>query len=142
MKLLFTLLVLSSIGLGQSSSDGSFSVRDARHPGLSLSKAEMREAENLYEGACAAVQREFHSSVELHPHFVVVTGAERNEVHSAGMKVDDGLEIWMKRWNPTVFAQGVVVLSFQQLLTRDTITQLGHRAVNYSNATVDVAGIK
>jgi hypothetical protein len=142
LKVLFTFLVLSSIGLAQSSSDGSFSVHDAKHPDFSLSKAEMREAESLYQSACAAVQREFHSTVELHPHFIVVIGAEKNEVHSGGMKVDGGLQIWMKRWTPTIFAQGVVVLAFQQLLTRDVITQLGHRAVNYANATVDVAGLK
>ena len=41
-----------------------------------------------------------------------------------------------------MFAQGVVVLAFQQLLTRDAINQLSNRAVRYSNATVDVARLK
>ena len=143
LKLMFALLVMASVGLAQSSSDGSFSVRNSRHENSSLSAAQMREAESLYQSACEAVQSDFHSTEGLHPHFTVVIDADRNEVHSRGMKVDSGgVQIWMKKWNPTVFAQGVVVLAFHELLTRDLITQLGKRAVRNSNATVDVAGFK
>jgi hypothetical protein len=143
LKVMFALLLLASAGVAQSSSDGSFSVHNSKHENSSLSAAQMHEAESLYQSACGAVQNDFHSAAELHPRFTVIIGAERNEVHSAGMKVDDSrVQIWMKKWNPTVFAQGVVVLAFQELLTRDLITQLGNRAVSYSNATVDVAGLK
>jgi hypothetical protein len=141
-KIALVLLVLASMALAQSSSDGSFSVRHAKNENFSLSKAEMQKAESLYQNACTAVQREFHSAEELRPHFTVVVGTERNEVHSGGMKADDDLQIWMKTWNHTTFAQGVVVLAFQQLLSREVITQLGKRAVRYSNSTVDVAGFK
>ena len=143
LRVMFTLLVLASAALAQSSSDGSFSVYNTKHDKSALSAAQMREAESLYQSACGAVQRDFHGGSDLHPHFTVIIGAERNEVHSEGMKVDDDKgEILMKRWNPTVFAQGVVVLAFHDLLTRDLITQLGHRAVTYSNAKVDVAEFK
>jgi hypothetical protein len=142
LKLLFSFLILAATGMAQSSSDGSFSVRHSKQTTFSLSKAQMHDAESLYQSACAEVQHEFHSSTELHPRFTVIIGEDRNEVHSGGMKVDDGLQIWMKKWNPTVFTQGVVVLAFQQLLTRNVITQLGDRAVRYSNASVDVAELK
>jgi hypothetical protein len=141
-KLLLSILVLTSVGLAQSSSDGSFSVRNSKHPQSFLSEAQMHEAESLYQSSCTVVQKEFHSTTELHPRFIVVVGMEHNEVHAAGIQVSDGLEIWMKKWNPTTFAQGVVILAFQQLLTRDAITQLGNRAVSYSNATIDVARLK
>jgi hypothetical protein len=142
LRVLVTLLILASTVLAQSSSDGSFSVRHAKHANFSLSQAQMHEAETLYRSTCKAVQETFHSDVELHPHFTVIIGANRDEVHSGGMKVDSGLEIWMKKWNSTVYAQGVVVLAFQQLLTDDMVKRLERQAIRSSNATVDVAGLK
>ncbi len=142
LRVMLAVFVLVSAGLAQSSSDGSFSVHHSKDAKFTLSKSQMHDAESLYQSACAAVRQNFHSTTELHPHFTVVIGADRNEVHSGGMKVDGGLEIWMTKWNPTTFAQGVVVLAFQQLLTRDAITQLGDRAIRSTNATVDVAELK
>ena len=135
LKVMFTLLVLASAGLAQSSSDGSFSVQHSKHAKFSLSPAQMREAESLYQTACAVVQRDFHSTSELHPHFKVLLGAEHDLVRAQN-------EIWMKKWDPMVFAEGVVVVAFYQLLTADMIKQLGSRALRYSNAAVDVAGLK
>lgn len=41
----------------------------------------MHEVEILYKSACEVVQRDFRSSDgELHPHFTVIIGAERDEV--------------------------------------------------------------
>jgi hypothetical protein len=146
LRVLFTLLVLASASLAQSSSDGSFSVRDSKHANFSLSPAQMHEAESVYRNVCAIVRHDFHSSVgELHPHFTVVIGADNNEVHGKMVQTDEAggsAEIWMKKWNPNVFAEGVVVLAFDQMLTTDVIKQLGMRAVRFSNATVDVAGLK
>jgi hypothetical protein len=52
-------------------------------------------------------------------------------------------EIWMKKWDPTVFAEGVVVLAVDDLLTVDMIKQLSKRAILLSNPTDDdVAGVK
>ena len=70
---------------------------------------------------------------------IATIGAERNEVHVMHSEHD---EIWMKKWDPMVFAKGVVVLAVSQSLTRDLIEQLGARAVRYSNATVDVSGFR
>lgn len=141
LKIFLTLLLLASAGLAQTSSEGSFAVRHAKHATFRLSSSQMHEAESLYENACAIVQHDFHSADRVRPHFTVVVGTDRNEVHSGGIKVDNGLEIWMKKWNPRVFVKGVVILAFQQLLTEDMITQLSNRAVRYSNATVDVTDL-
>jgi hypothetical protein len=139
-KAMFALLVLCSVGLAQSSSDESFSVHHFKKANYSLKPAQMREAENIYRNVCATVERDFHrAGTELHPRFTVVIGAEANEVHSRRTQAD---EIWMKKWNPMMFAQGVVVLAFDQMLTRDVIVQLANRAFRQSNATVSVAGIE
>jgi len=136
LRIMFTILVLVSTSLAQSSSDGSFSVDHSTHANFSLGPAQMREAESLYRSACAVVERDFHRGAgELHPHFTVVIGAENNEVKGDA-------EIRLKKWNPVVFAEGVVVLAFHQILTVDVIKQLSNRAIRYSNATVDVAGHK
>ena len=137
LRVMFVFLVLPAVGLAQSSTDGSFSVRHSKDANFSLSPSQIHEAESIYRSACAVVQHDFHIGVgELHPHLMVVIGAERNEVHSR--RTDVG-EIWMKKWNPILFAQGVVVLAFDQVLTRDVITKLGDRAVRYSDATVDTS---
>jgi hypothetical protein len=140
LKGMFVLLVLSSVGLAQSSSDGSFSVRHLKNASYSLKPAQMREAESIYRSACAVVQREFHGgSSEFHPHIMVVIGTERNEVRARQTPVG---EIWMKKWDPNLFAEGVVILAFDEMLTPDAIVQLSNRAFRQSNAAVGVAGLK
>jgi hypothetical protein len=136
LKSTFTLLILVSAAMAQSSSDGSFSVHHSKHAKFSLSRAQMLEAESLYQSACVVVQQDFRVSTGVvHPRFTVVIGAETNEVHNME-------EIRMKKWNPSMFAEGVVILAYHEELTADKIKQLGNRAVRYSNATVDVAGLK
>lgn len=107
----------------------------------------MHEAESLYQSACLVVRRDFPTSAgEFYPlHFTVVIGADRNEVHGNvvySKKAHTEPEIWLKKWNPMVFAEGVVVLAFDQLLTEDRITELRNRAVRYSRAAVDVSNLK
>jgi len=137
LKVVFTLLVFVSAGLAQSTPKASFSVHHAKHTNFSLSPAQMREAESLYQNACAVVQRDFHTE-QLHPQIEITIGTDRNEVHVRAVRA----EIWMTKWDPVVFAQGVVVLAFDQLLTTDRVQQLSARAIRYSSATVDVAGFK
>jgi hypothetical protein len=145
LRLMLAVLVFVSVGLAQSSSDGSFSVRHAKNAKFSLSPAQMLEAERLYRNAVAVVQRDVHSSVdEPHLHFTVIVGKDRNMVHTVLVhEVRSDSEIWMKKWDPTVFAEGVVVLAVDDLLTVDMIKQLSKRAILLSNpADDDVAGVK
>lgn len=140
-KTLLILLALSLTALAQTSSDGSFSVRHLKKADFSLNSDQMRDAETIYRTACSVVQHEFLSGAgELHLRFTVVIGAERNEVRSRRIKQGD--EIWMKNWDPDVFAQGVVLLAVDQSLTPDVVKRLGKRAVRYSSATVDVSGFR
>lgn len=141
-KTLLILLVLSLPALAQTSPDGSFSVRHLKKADFSLNSDQMRDAETIYRTACSVVQHEFLSGAagELHLHFTVVIGAERNEVRSRRITQAD--EIWMKNWDPNVFAQGVVLLAVDQSLTPDVVRRLGMRAVRYSSAAVDVSGLR
>jgi len=139
LKAMLILLSLCSVGLAQSSADGSFSVHHLKNASYSLPPAQMQEAERIYHNVCTIVKHDFRSSIELHPYFTVVIGAERNEVHSShARKV---AEIWMKKWDPIIFAQAVVVVSFEEILTPEMIAQLGNRGVRQSNATVDVSDL-
>jgi hypothetical protein len=135
LKAIVALFLLVSTCIAQSSSDGFFVVRHVTKPGSSLTPAQMHDAEKLYQNTCAVVQRDFHSGSELHPRFTVILGAERNEVHG-------NTEIWLTKWNPAMFAEGVVVVAFHQVLTTDVIKQLAKRAVRYSDAMIDVSELK
>jgi hypothetical protein len=48
----------------------------------------------------------------------------------------------MTKWDPVVFTQGAVIIAFDQMLTRDLISQMGKRALRQSSAVVNVAGMK
>jgi hypothetical protein len=134
------LLVLCSASLAQTSSDGSFSVRHLKKEHFALDPAQMREAESIYHNACVIVQRDFrNSAVELHPHFAVILGADRDEVHARREQPD---QILMKRWDPVIFAQGVVLLAFDEVLTPDLIRQMRDRALRITNSSVDVTALK
>jgi hypothetical protein len=65
-------------------------------------------------------------------------GTDRDEIHVRAVRA----EIWMTKWDPLVFAQGVVILAFDQVLTTDVIKELSIRAVRSSKAAVDVAGLE
>src|SRR3954471_17332275 len=132
LKLIVALLVLTSTLVAQSSSDGSFSVRDTSHANAVLTPAQLREAESIYQNACTIVQHDFHSSDLKHPHLDVIVGMDRDLVHGRG-------EIWMTKWDRGKFAEGVVMLL---VLNADVIEQLSTRAVRYSDATINVSGIK
>ncbi|HEY6369123.1 MAG TPA: hypothetical protein VIX37_00960, partial [Candidatus Sulfotelmatobacter sp.] len=67
-------------------------------------------------------------------------GAERDEVLARRTTQAD--ELWMKKWDPNVSAQGVVLLAVEQSLTPDVVQTLSRRAVRHSNATVDVSGLR
>lgn len=139
LRAMFVLLAVSSIGLAQTSSDGSFSVRHFKKANFSLSQDDMRQAESIYRSACAVVQSDFRGGIgELHPHFTVVIGTDHDEIFSRRAEAD---EIWLKKWDPVVFAQGVVFLAFDQMLTSDVLLQLSNRAVRQSKAAVAVSGL-
>ena len=135
LKLLTTLLFFATVSFAQSSSDGMFVVQNVKKSGSLLTAAQIRQAEKLYQSACAVVKREFHGTTDLRPRFTVVIGTDHNEVRGTS-------EIWLKQWNPAMFTEGVVVLAFEQVLTPDAIKQMEEEAVRYTEATIDVADLR
>jgi len=135
LKAIVTAMFLVATCVGQSSSGSLFVVRHIKKSDFSLTPGQMREAEKLYVSTCAVVQREFPGSGELRPRFTVLVGTERNEVHRQ-------TEIWLKKWNPALFAQGVAVLAFDKVLTSDLVRKLAQRGIQQSNAMVDVTDLK
>ena len=133
-KTVVAVFFLVSSSFGQSS-DSLFNVRYTKHAHFVLSASQIGEAEKLYQTACAVVQRELHTDKSLHPRFTVVLGAERDELHADA-------ELWLKKWNPALFTQAVVVLSFDEMLPIDLRIQLTKRALQYNAATVDFSQLK
>ena len=89
------------------------------------------EVNKIYVLACSAVQREFGNSNALHPPIALVVGADKDAVDL------DKKQILLKRWNRGLFAQGVVILAFEDLLTPQRRTIITNRAVSWADATID-----
>src|SRR5215467_553596 len=70
-------------------------------------KWQSEEVQKVYDSACAVVQREFGSNRPLRPKVKLILGADKNTVST------DHLEIRLVKWSPQLFAEGVVMLAFQ-----------------------------
>jgi hypothetical protein len=88
------------------------------------------EAQEIYRSACLVVQQEFGRRVR--PRVVLVLGADKEGVQW------DQREIQLKKWNPELFAQGVVMLAFDDLLPVERRIAMTKRTLNWANATVSV----
>ena len=93
------------------------------------------EVDRVYLSACTAVQREFGNSMVLRPTISLVLGGDKNEVNLSKKT------ILLKRWDRSLFAQGVVILAFEDLLTPERRMMMTHRAVTLAQATVNVGEI-
>lgn len=78
------------------------------------------------------VREEFREVHLIKPTVTLVLGAERDEM------VRDPQEIRRTKWNPYLFAQGVVTFAFQDLLPLDRKLMMTTRAVSQADATVAV----
>src|SRR4051812_35028598 len=72
-------------------------------------KVSATEAEKIYISACSVVQREFGGTREVKPRITLILGAKRDEI------LFDDREITLTKWDPRLFAQGVVVFAFEDL---------------------------
>ena len=93
------------------------------------------EADKLYLSACSAVQREFGGARPVRPQVTLVLGADKNEAFL------DRREIRLIKWNPDLFAQGVVVFAFEDLMPLDQRMVVARRAVNWADSTVEIQAI-
>lgn len=94
------------------------------------------EAEKLYLSACSVVQREFGGNRVPKPHVRLIVGTGANEVKW------DSREIRLIKWDPYLFAQGVAVLAFEDLLPDEEKVTLAKRAVTRANSTIDVNSLR
>lgn len=90
------------------------------------------EANRLYLSACTAIQREFGGTRPVRPHVTLVLGADKDEA------LWDRREIRLSKWNPDLFAQGVVLFAFEDLMPTEERKALARRAVNWAGSTVEV----
>jgi hypothetical protein len=93
------------------------------------------EAEKIYLSACSAVQREFGSNRAVRPQVTVVLGSDKDAV------LFDEREIRLTKWDRHLFAQGVVVFAFEDLMPVEQRLILAKRAVNWADATVEIERI-
>jgi hypothetical protein len=98
-------------------------------------KWSLSEVNKVYISACTAVQREFGNSIVLRPTIALVLGADKNAVDF------DKKTILLRHWDRSLFAEGVVILAFEDLLTPDRRMMMTNRAVNLAQATVNVRDV-
>ena len=91
------------------------------------------EAQKIYRSACSVVQRELGASHSVAPLLTLVLGADRNEVVS----VSGQREIRLRKWDPNSFAQGVVMLAFEDVMLDRRMT-MAKRALIWADATIEV----
>jgi len=94
-----------------------------------------QEVDKIYLLACAAVQREFDNKHSLRPRVTLVLGADQN-----GVEFNKG-QVLLVRWDRELFAQGVVLLAFEDLMPVQQRMTIARRALNWADATIDVAQI-
>jgi hypothetical protein len=89
------------------------------------------DAEEIYVSACSAVEREFRISRRLRPQVTLVVGADQNGAYW------DAKEIRLTKWDPYLFAQGVVIFAFEELLPEGERMAVARRAVTWADSTVE-----
>ena len=89
------------------------------------------EADKVYLSSCAVVQREFGIGHELRPAVTLIVGAEKDVLEF------ERREIRLTKWDPYLFAQGVVVLAFEDLLPKKEVLSVAKRAVSWADSTID-----
>jgi hypothetical protein len=116
----------TTAGNAQTKVQAGLTIRDA-----SNKKWQSAEAIRVYLSSCAVVQREFGISHELRPEVTLVLGAEKDVL------AFDQREIRLTKWDPYLFAQGVVVLAFEELLPKKELLSVAKRAVTWADSTID-----
>lgn len=93
------------------------------------------EVNKIYLSACSAVQREFANSNAVRPSIALVFGADKDAVDF------DKKTILLIKWDRDLFAQGVVILAFEDLLSPQRRMMVAKRAVSWADATVEASEI-
>ena len=94
------------------------------------------EVNRVYVSACSAVQREFYNRTTPRPTVALILGADKNVIDY------DKKTVLLRQWDPYLFAQGVVLLAFEDLLTPERRLGMATRAVNLADASVNVKELR
>ena len=124
-KLVMLVLVFASIARAQ---EGTVNVYSEGKQKWSPS-----EVNRVYLSACTALEREFGDRKLRHPNITLVLGADQNAVDF------DKKKVLLRRWDQGLFAEGVVILAFEGILTPERRMILTNRAVSLAQATVNVS---
>ena len=116
-------LMLAQLGFSQT-------LFDVRNP--KSQKWPEAEANRIYMSTARAVAAEFKLPQPMYAHFTLILGADENSVDI------DARELRLKKWDTYFYAEGVLRLSFDQMMSSETKIQLARRAVAESEATVTV----
>ncbi len=95
-----------------------------------------QEVDKIYVSVCSAVQKEFGDGRALAPRLALVLGADTNGVNF------DKKEVMLVKWARELFAQGVVLLAFEDLMTEQRRATIARRALNWADSTIDVAQVR
>jgi hypothetical protein len=90
------------------------------------------EIQKIYLSACSVVQREFGGNRYVAPRVTLVLGADKNVVGF------NEREIRLTKWDRYLFAQGVVMLAFEDLMPWQKRMTMAMRAVTWADATVHI----
>lgn len=89
------------------------------------------DANRIYSSACLAVEREFRINDPIRPEVTLILGAHENRAYT------ESKEIRLINWDPELFAQGVVVIAFHELLPESKRKSVAKRAVTWASSVVD-----
>jgi hypothetical protein len=90
--------------------------------------------EKIYFSPCSVVRKEFDVKRAKLPRVKLVLGTSENRV------LFDERDIWLARRDRYLFAEGIVMLAVDDLLTGGGRTAMTQRAVNRADSTVEIEG--
>jgi len=93
---------------------------------------QQEEADRIYISIARDLAAEFKRGELAGAVFTLVLGANENSVDM------NNRELRLKKWNKYLYAEGVVRLTFDQLLSTESKMRLAKRAVIEADSTVDV----
>ena len=90
------------------------------------------DANRVYMSTARVIAAEFKLSQPIYAHFTLILGADENSVDI------DARELRLKKWDTYFYAEGVLRLGFDQVMSSEAKMRLARRAVAESKATVTV----
>ncbi len=99
-----------------------------------ICSASAEEAGKIYYFACDLLARTIRPEKppRLHPRFVLVLGADANQVLRTGSAV----EIQLKSWDADKFAEAMVLVAAREVLQVDDLMKIARQSVSSAEATV------